>query len=52
MGSRIRIVTTCQDDDTHGDNVALVERAMTLRPDLLVLPECFSKTGIAGVCDF
>jgi predicted amidohydrolase len=48
LGKQIRVVTTCQNDDRRFDNVALAERAMALGPDILCLPECFSKVGIKG----
>lgn len=46
MGKKIRVLTTCQNDDRTGDNVALVSRAMALEPDVVCLPENFSKLGI------
>jgi predicted amidohydrolase len=52
MPRKARIVTTCQDDDVAGDTAGLVERSLSLHPDLVCLPECFSKLGIPGGADF
>jgi beta-ureidopropionase len=43
---RIRVLTTCQNEDRTFNNVELVSQAMSLAPDIVCLPENLSKLGI------
>jgi beta-ureidopropionase len=51
MAKRIRVLTTCQNDDKTFDNIGLVSRAMALEPDVVCLSENFSKLGIRNARD-
>jgi beta-ureidopropionase len=48
---RIRVLTTCQNEDRTFNNGELVSQAMSLAPDIVCLPENLSKLGITDTHD-